>query len=252
MKTLVPYVLIAFALLVGGGSIVLLLYFPSIGPAFPSLSSVERLALDALLCILFFVQHSGMIRRGFKRRASAVIPPHYYPAVYAVASGLALGALVIFWQRTDEVLYRLEGPARWLTTGLSLLAAAGFFWGAWSLGAGGFDPLGLSPIRARLRGKDSQPQGLAIRGPYRYVRHPLYFFVLLAFWSVPRLTTDVLLSNALFTAWIVLATRWEERDLVVQFGDAYRRYQAAVPMLLPLPLQRAGSRRRELASPRTV
>ena len=72
----------------------------------------------------------------------------------------------------------------------AILAAAGFFWGAWSLGSEGFDPLGLSPIRKRLRGNDSQSQGLAIRGPYRYVRHPLYFFVLVAFWSVPRLTAD--------------------------------------------------------------
>ena len=80
---------------------------------------------------------------------------------------------------------------------------------------------------------------MAIRGPYRYVRHPLYFFVLLAIWSVPLLTTDILLSNILFTAWIIVSTRWEERDLVVQFGDAYRRYQADIPMLFPLSLGRA-------------
>ena len=233
MKNFVAYLLIAFAILVGGGSIVLLLFFPGIGPAFPSLSSAERLALDAFLCLLFFIQHSGMIRRGFKRRVSAAIPAHVYPAVYAIVSGVALVILVVFWQRTDDVLFQLTGAARWLCSGLSLLAAVGFFWGARSLGKGGFDPLGLSPIRKRLRGDDSQPEKLAIRGPYRYVRHPLYFFVLLAFWATPRVTADVLLSNLLFTAWIVVATYWEERDLAAQFGDAYLRYRNEVPMLVP-------------------
>ncbi len=241
MKNLVPYLLIAFAIVVGGGSIVLLVHFPGIGPAYPSLSSTERLTLDALLCLIFFVQHSGMIRRRFKEWAGAVIPAHYYPAVYAIASGVALGAMVIFWQRTDEVLYSLKGPAAWMLTGLSALGAAGFFWGAWSLGSGGFDPLGLSPIRKRLRGADSPASGLAIRGPYRFVRHPLYFFVLLVIWSTPQATADVLLSNLLFTCWIVVSTRWEERDLVAQFGDDYRKYQTAVPMLLPFSFRKTVS-----------
>jgi len=38
MKTIVHYVLIALAILVGSGSIALLSYFPGIGPAFPSLA----------------------------------------------------------------------------------------------------------------------------------------------------------------------------------------------------------------------
>jgi len=240
MKNIVSYLLISFAILIGGGSIVLLLFFPVIGPAFPSLTSNQRLFLDAILCLLFFIQHSGMIRRGFKRWASEVIPSHFYPAVYDIASGVVLVILVVFWQRADDILFALTGPARWLTTVLSVLAVAGFFWGARSLGKGGFDPLGLSPIRSRLRRTGPESQGLAIRGPYRYVRHPLYFFVLVAFWSAPRLTTDVLLSNVLFTIWIVVATRWEERDLVAQFGDAYRRYQSTVPMLLPFLLPQMG------------
>jgi protein-S-isoprenylcysteine O-methyltransferase Ste14 len=190
-----------------------------------------------------------MIRSRFKQWAGAAIPSHLYPAVYAIASGLALAVLVLFWQRTDVVLFSLDGPGRWLTIGITLLAWSGFFWGAWSLGSRGFDPLGLAPIKDNLRGRTPRPTGLAIRGPYRYVRHPLYFFVLVAFWATPRLTADALLTNALFTLWIVVATRWEERDLVAQFGDAYRRYQATVPMLLPLPLGRAGATTALLEAP---
>ena len=46
-------------------------------------------------------------------------------------------------------------------------------------------------------------------------------------------TLDRLLANTLWTAWTWIATRWEERDLESDFGDAYRQYQERVPMLIP-------------------
>lgn len=49
----------------------------------------------------------------------------------------------------------------------------------------------------------------------------------------PTMSSDRLLLNALFTAWVAVGARWEERDLIVQYGDAYRRSQASVPMLFP-------------------
>jgi len=73
------------------------------------------------------------------------------------------------------------------------------------------------------------------RGPYRYVRHPLYLFMLLLIWSTPRFSTDQLLFNVLWTAWVIVGTKLEERDLLVDFGQTYRQYQASVPMLIPSP-----------------
>jgi protein-S-isoprenylcysteine O-methyltransferase Ste14 len=43
-----------------------------------------------------------------------------------------------------------------------------------------------------------------------------------------------LLLNGLWTAWMVVGTLWEEADLVAEFGDAYRSYRRAVPMLIPM------------------
>jgi protein-S-isoprenylcysteine O-methyltransferase Ste14 len=45
---------------------------------------------------------------------------------------------------------------------------------------------------------------------------------------------DRLLFNILWSAWIYIGTVLEERDLVEQFGDAYREYQKKVSMLFPL------------------
>jgi len=76
-----------------------------------------------------------------------------------------------------------------------------------------------------------------VRGPYRWVRHPLYLFCLLMIWAYPHMTMDRVLFNVLFTVWIVVGTVLEERDLVVAFGDSYREYQRKVPMLLPRSLR---------------
>ena len=73
-------------------------------------------------------------------------------------------------------------------------------------------------------------------GPFRFMRHPTYFSMVLE-----------LLSFALiFNAWItmifiplayipvlIMRLRLEEPALVEKFGDAYREYQRRVPMLIP-------------------
>ena len=40
-------------------------------------------------------------------------------------------------------------------------------------------------------------------------------------WSFPDWTSDRLLLNILWSGWIVLGARWEERDLVNNFGKPY-------------------------------
>ncbi|MGZ6988868.1 MAG: methyltransferase family protein, partial [Thermoanaerobaculia bacterium] len=98
-----------------------------------------------------------------------------------------------------------------------------------------FDPFGTLPLRAALRGTTAPSSVFVARGPFRYVRHPLYVFMLLLIWSTPRFSTDQLLFNVLSTAWIIVGTKLEERDLLVDFGQTYRQYQGSVPMFIPSP-----------------
>jgi methanethiol S-methyltransferase len=195
------------------------------------MSTAVALTWDTVLCLIFFVQHSGMVRRSFREWLAHWVPAYLHGAVYTLASAIALVFLCVLWQPTSATRLVLDGTARDVLRGVSLLAVLGFVWAFVSLG--GFDAFGTGAILARFRGSNPAPPQLAVKGPYRWVRHPFYFLAIILIWASPVIAGDRLLLNVLFTIWIVLGARWEERDLTAAFGDAYRRHQQQVPMLIP-------------------
>ncbi len=221
-------------MVLGGGSLLLFGAFLIAGP-FTIIRFVasegQMLVWNGALSLLFFIQHSGMIRGTFRRWLSSIVPRRYHPASYSIASGIVLTMMVLLWQTSQTILFRIEGPLDMAPRAIALLAIAGFIWGVRALRS--FDPYGRIPIVVHLRGKQLRPPEFVLRGPYRWVRHPLYFFMLVLIWSVPEVTSDRLLFNVFWTFWIVLGSYLEEKDAVVEFGERYRDYQRTVPMLLP-------------------
>jgi protein-S-isoprenylcysteine O-methyltransferase Ste14 len=68
---------------------------------------------------------------------------------------------------------------------------------------------------------------------YKLVRHPLYVGWLTIFWAAPIMTVAHLIFALATTAYILIAIRLEERDLVSAFGNVYVDYRARTPMLIP-------------------
>lgn len=230
----VPHVTLVLAGVIGGVSLfvfLLFLFSGSLTPVNLRLSENAKLWFDACLCLAFFIQHSVMVRKSFRRRLLRFLPAQYDGASYAIASGIVLLALVVLWQESVRTLAAPHGVLRWALRAIYFLGIAGFVYGIRALGF--FDPFGLIPILKHLRGTDSAPMPFTVRGPFRWVRHPLYLSMLLMIWSHPDVTVDRLLFNGLWTIWIFVATRLEERDLTADFGEAYREYQQEVPMLIP-------------------
>jgi len=214
--------LIVFVVFLFGGSLNLVQF---------EFTERAMLAWNALLSVTFFVQHSGMIRRSFRSRFSEIVPTLYYGTLYTVVSGIVLTIVMVFWQSSRISIYELQNLSLWLVRGLFFLAMAGSVWVVYTLQSS--ELFGVASIKAQLSGKPVRPPEFIVRGPYLWVRHPLYFFVIVMIWSCPDLTVDRLVFNVLWTIWVYLGTFLEERDLLADFGEAYREYQSRVPRLIP-------------------
>jgi protein-S-isoprenylcysteine O-methyltransferase Ste14 len=190
------------------------------------------LLIDLVLLGLFAVQHSVMARPAFKRMWTRIVPESVERSTYVLASSLALILLFWQWRPLGGVVWNVEEPV-----GRALLYA-GFAFG-WLLVLvttfliNHFDLFGLRQVWLHLRGRAYRPLPFATPGPYRIVRHPLYVGWLFAFWATPTMTVTHLLFAAVTTSYILLAIRFEERDLVDAHPE-YADYQKRVPMLVPV------------------
>ena len=94
------YVMLILAWLIGAASLVafygLFLFFGAPNLVDLGLSEPARLGWDALLCLAFFVQHSGMVRASTRHRLAAFVPRYLHGVVYSISSGIALIAVLGF------------------------------------------------------------------------------------------------------------------------------------------------------------
>ena len=191
---------------------------------------------NVLVSFVFFAQHSILIRRPVRARLAAIIPARYDGTFYAITSGIALMVVVVLWQPAGEPLFVLHGVPRVIVGAIALLGVAGVAWSVLALP--GFDMCGLRPVRRHLRGgppaaADFRAKPFLVRGPYRWVRHPLYSSIIVLLLADPRMSAGRLAIHATWTAWICLGAWLEERDLAAEFGESYLRYRQRVPFLVP-------------------
>jgi protein-S-isoprenylcysteine O-methyltransferase Ste14 len=180
---------------------------------------------------LFAVQHSVMARPAFKRWWTRLVPEAAERSTYVLFSSLALIALFWFWQPMGGLIWQLESPAAVNT--MYVVYAAGWLLLLYSTFLiNHFDLFGLRQVWLHLRGKPYTQ--LAFRTPwlYRQVRHPLYVGWLMIFWATPTMTVAHLLFAVMTTAYILVAIRLEERDLIAAHPE-YADYRQRVPMIVP-------------------
>jgi protein-S-isoprenylcysteine O-methyltransferase Ste14 len=205
------------------------------------------LAIDGALLALFALQHSVMARPWFKRAWTRLVPPQVERSTYVLFSSLALLLLFWQWRPIGGVIWSVDGTVGRAVilacygAGLLIVLLATFL-------INHFDLFGLRQVYLYLTGRPYTQ--LEFRTPvfYRYVRHPLYVGWLLTFWSAPVMTAAHLFFAVMTTAYILVAIRFEETDLVAVHGENYRRYRKQVPMIVPalrpavLPAHEASTR----------
>jgi protein-S-isoprenylcysteine O-methyltransferase Ste14 len=191
----------------------------------------EAFVIDLLLLGAFAIQHSVMARPAFKQWWTRIIPAPSERSTYVLLSSFVLVLLFWQWRPIPLPIWRVEGIAAHLLTGV--------FWLGWLIVNAStfmidhFDLFGLRQVFSAWRGTTVTDPSFKTPLLYRVVRHPLMLGFLLAFWATPEMTAGHLLFAGAMTAYILGALQLEERDLIAKFGATYERYCRNVPMLLP-------------------
>ncbi len=184
----------------------------------------------------YFFLHSLLASLQVKAWASKILGKYFkwYRIIYNVIAIAGLGLLVWLFPKIEEQpLFDVSFRLIW----------AGLF-----LGVGGI--LSIVSLRnydlAEFSGtqqlyevsENPDPQTLKTGGMNRYVRHPLYFsliLLLIGYILYSRTLSTVLISSITFI-YFWIGAYLEERKLVGEYGQAYRDYRRKVKMLIPFLL----------------
>ena len=192
------------------------------GPILITIASLLYASLHSLLATL---EAKARTHQRFGPKAD-----RWYRLTYNLFAGISfIPILFLLVVLPDKFLYRIESPWLLLTSAGQLLGAAIIVVGIWQTGAGSF--LGLRQIW----GTDDPPQslGLVVQGIYRWMRHPLYTGGILLIWFTPIMSLNLLTLFICLTLYLIVGARFEERRLIHEFGEDYKKYMRRVPMLIP-------------------
>lgn len=195
------------------------------------------LLIDAALLLVFAVQHSVMARPWFKQGWTKLVSPAAERSTYVLFSSAALALLFWQWRPLAGTVWAVEAPA-------GRMALWALFALGWLIVLGGtfminhFDLFGLRQVWLHFRGQPYTPVPFRTVMLYRYTRNPLMLGFVIAFWAAPTMSVARLVFAVATTGYILVGIMLEEQDHARHLGDAYREYQARIPMLIPLPRRR--------------
>jgi protein-S-isoprenylcysteine O-methyltransferase Ste14 len=195
-------------------------------------NTITALLINFSLIALFGIQHSVMARPGFKDKWTKIVPKSIERSTYVLITSAILILMFFQWRPMTGVIW--EAEAVWAQNILWAVFFGGF--GLVLLSTfviDHFDLFGLRQVWLNLRKKVYTHSKFKVTFFYRFVRHPLYVGWIMAFWGIPTMTVGHLLFAVGMTTYILVAIRYEERDLVKFLGDDYVQYQQKVPMLIP-------------------
>lgn len=156
----------------------------------------------------------------------------YHRLGYNLISFITFGALWYFSPKPDKMLYDLSYPYDIIILIPQFIGLAGILWSASYFRLKEF--IGIEQL---TQNKENHPYDFIVKGPYKYVRHPIYtaFIIFLGF--RPTMSYFDFLTFILITLYFYVGSIFEEKKLLKEFGESYQEYQKCVPRLIPVSIK---------------
>ena len=192
--------------------------------------SYPAIAVDVLAFSIFALHHSLFARDLFRRLMARLVGALERSVYVWIASALFI-AVCALWRPVAGVAWRVNQPVvAWCIVAAQMV-------GIWLALRSAFliDIRELSGLRQL--DKNSVPAGRALsgpppefktRGPYGWVRHPIYSGWFLIVFAVPVMTMTRLVFAVTSSVYLLIAIPLEERSLRYSSQGAYERYMREV------------------------
>lgn len=226
-----------FAYLVGCGGLFWLIF--ALGGLAPTgLSSLQAnstmvaILVNTGLITIFGIQHSIMARTGFKQWLVRYIPAAAERSTYMMMSGIMSIVAIYFWQDIPGTIWSVDNSIAQIV----LWSIYGLGWAYLLLATfvtNHFELMGLRQVYLYFRNKTYTKLPFTRRFMYRYSRHPMMLGFFIGMWSIPVMSVSHFIMSVLLTVYIFIGVFLEERDLVKQFGETYRKYKQEIATFIP-------------------
>lgn len=204
------------------------------------MSLVFDILIIVILFFLFASSHSLLAAFDVKERLTEKIGTKiaFYRIFYNVSSLIIFIAVYYLSPKPNLVIYDLQFPYDIIIFIIQVFGIIGLIWSI--LHINGKEFLGLTQIKRYFEGNYrlddlDEYHELVVKGPFKYSRHPIYFFtiVLLGF----RSTMDLfyLVFFLCMLTYFYIGSMYEEKSLAKRYGKKYLDYKKKVPRLIPNP-----------------
>ena len=203
-----------------------------------------NLVLDVIIIVILFAvfgyTHSLLASEKIKIRFKKIFGDliAFYRLLYNLLAVVSLYIIYLILPKPHIKIYDLQYPFDLVILIPQFLSLAGIIWAFKYICFKEF--IGLDQINRFIEKNYTteldEDFTLRIEGPYRYSRHPVYFFSVTFLLFRPTMDLFYLTFLLCTVVYFYIGSYFEEKKLVRQFGELYEDYRKEVPRIIPYKL----------------
>lgn len=203
--------------------------------------------LDVLIIIILFIIFAFVHTILASLKIKKIVRDKFGSLIAAYRLFYNIFALITFYfflrasPQPGIIIYDLPNPFDFIILVPQVLALIGIIWAVKFSGLGEFT--GIPQVIRWFKG-EYQAESLdekmtfTTEGPYKFVRHPIYFFTIIFLVCRPVMDLFYLTLLLCIIGYFYVGSIYEEKKLSEIFGEDYIEYRNRVPRIFPIKIDK--------------